>query len=895
MPQVEKDKRPDPDILLSQIEADERKQKRGKLKIFFGSSAGVGKTYAMLQEAHRRQREGADVLVGIVETHGRQETLQLLEGLPILPRRSLSHRNVTMSEFDIDEVLKIRPDILLLDELAHSNAPGSRHPKRWQDVEELIQAGIDVYTTLNVQHLESLNDVISSITGISVRETVPDRLFDEADNIVLVDTPPDELLARLRDGKVYIAPGANERSVQNFFRKTNLQSLRELALRRTADYVDIDSDEQRRREGLRTPNAVGEKIMVCVGSDAFAAKLVRTGRRLATGLKSPWLVTYVETPVAEAQDLRSRQHIQHVLHNAETNGAEVVTLTGTRVGDELINYARNNGITKIVIGKSGKPYWASIFKKNLAEFIVTESGDIDVYIVTTPAALSVAFNRRRVMPMSRHEGMRYGYAAILVSAITFGAYQTEFFFTNMDTIMLYLIGVMVTAAGLGRGPSLLYSVLCVSAFNFFFTEPRFTFNVYDSSYWLTFTVMFLTSVTISSLATKLRDQLMLARRREHETQIFYNLTRELTATRTREEMSETVIRRISQTIGGDICIWYPGKKGMLELVYGSETGDFFKEEVVADWCYKNGQPAGLGTNTMPSACLYYLPVTGTNMTLGVVGIRPKNDIFLHGQALIMETFVSLLGSALERSETAEAAEQAGLLAEKERVRNILLSSVSHDLRSPLAAITGAADTLLQEPHDTNSETAQRLLRSIRHEAARLTKVVSNLLEITRIEGGRLKLNVHPYFPPEIIGSAAESCRETLKNHKLLLKSLQDIPFVNMDGLLISQVIQNLLENATSHTPPGTEITVFADMYNNGLRISVSDNGPGIPPGQEREIFKKFATFDQGDRPKGAGLGLAICQAIVSAHMGRIYAETNRTGGARFVIELPSELTIPELS
>lgn len=889
MPKAEKEKRPDPAVLLSQIEEDEKRQKRGKLKIFFGSSAGVGKTYAMLQEAQRRRKEGLDIMIGVVETHERQETKQLLDGLAVLPLKDIDHRGVKIKELDLDAALKRKPAILLVDEFAHTNAPGCRHLKRWQDVEELLSAGIDVYTTLNVQHLESLNDVVGSITGILVREMVPDSIFDEADDIVFVDTPPDELLNRLRDGKVYIAPGANERAVQNFFKKTNLQSLRELALRRTADYVDAETDDQRRREGLSTPNIAGDRIMVCIGPDMFASKLVRTAKRLASALKAPWDAVYIETPAASTQDTRLRQHIQHVLASAERNGAEIVSLQGTRVGDELVNYARNRGITKLIIGKSIQPKWRELFGKKLTEYVIEHSGDIDVYVVTTPAALSMAFNRKKSLQLPKKWWKDYVYSVATVALVTIASYPLQSWLSHMDIIMLYLIGVMSVSAWLGRMPSLLYAVLSVSAFNFFFTEPKFTFNVYDSSYWLTFLVMFCTSIVISTLATKLRDQVLLSRRREHETQMFYGLTKELTATRTREDMSEALIRRLTETAGVEVSIWYPDGKGFLNMAYGEVTGDHFKEETVVKWCFDNAQVAGVGTDTMPSAARYYLPIRGTNMTLGVVGVKPKDDLMLPDQTVMIETFVDLLGSALERSETAETAEKAKMLAEKEKMRSILLSSVSHDLRSPLAVITGAADTLLQDTYLAKNA----LLKSIRQEASRLTRVVSNLLDITRIEGGQLKLNMHPYYPAEIIGSAVASCAETLKHHKLSLNVEDQLPFIKMDGLLISQVIQNLLENAAHHTPPGTEVTVEAEMHKGGLRLVVSDNGPGIPIGQEKEIFNKFATFAQGDRPKGAGLGLSICQAIIMAHLGRIYAENKKELGSRFVVELPAKLTMQE--
>lgn len=878
--------RPDPSLLLSQIEADERRQKRGKLKIFFGSSAGAGKTYAMLAEAHRLKKEGVDVLAGIIETHGRHETEELLRGLPQLPRREINHRGVVIHEFDLDEALKRKPALLLVDELAHTNAPGSRHPKRWQDIEELLSAGIDVYTTVNVQHLESLNDVIGSVTGIPVRETVPDTFFDDADEVTLVDTPPDEILKRLKEGKVYIAPGANERAVQNFFKKTNLLSLRELALRRTAEYVDADTDEYRERQGL-AGNTAGDKILVCVGPDIFAAKLVRTGKRLAAAHKASWTALYIEKP--GHHDERLRQHVHAVLQSAERNGAHIVTLQSAHIGDEIIAYARRKGITKIIIGKSLRPRWQEMFRLNLTEFILHQSGDVDVYVVTTPATLSAAFNLKKSIQPPRLWGLDYLLTAAVIAACTaVGFYLKEIVFSNIDVIMLYLVGAVAVATWLGRGPALLYSALVVGCFNYFFTEPLYTFNVHDSRYWLTFIVMFFASFVVSTLAARLREQVSLSRRREHETQMLYTLTRELTSVATRTEMSAALIESVAESIGAAANIWYPDAGGPLLQQYGNQVGDPLKEQTVAQWAFDHAIPAGLGTDTMPSAACYYIPVIGTRATLGVVGIFPRDEerSLLPDQIVMLQSFAGLLASAIERVEAANASEKAQVLAEKERLRNTLLSSVSHDLRSPLSAITGAADTLLQTQKND-------LLVSIRQEAFRLTRIVNNLLDITRIEGGQLKLNMTPYDPSEIIGAAIESCRDKLKDCALVLSVPGNLPFIKMDGLLVSQLIQNLLENAAHHTPVGTEVAVHAEVKEGCFRMSVSDNGPGIPQGQEKEIFNKFATFSYGDKPKGTGLGLAISQAIAAAHHGRIWAENRKEGGARFVFELPSELIIRE--
>lgn len=891
MNQTENHKRPDPTDLLNQIEVDEQRLKRGKLKIFFGSSAGVGKTYAMLQEAHRRKAEGLDVLIGIIETHERVETKKLVEGLPQLGLREIDHRGVKVWEFDIDAALKRKPAILLVDELAHTNAPGCRHPKRWQDVEELLASGIDVYTTLNVQHLESLNDVVEGITGIPVREMVPDLLFDEASDVIFVDTPPDELLNRLKEGKVYIAPGANERAIQNFFRKTNLQSLRELALRRTADYVDVGTDDQRRREGLSTPNVAGDRIMVCIGPDIFAAKLVRTAKRLAAALKSPWTAVYIERADESAQDLRMRQHIQQVMQSAERNGAETVTIQGNRVGDEIINYARSRGMTKIVIGKSVASPLRDLLQKKLTDFVIKNSGDIDVYVVTTPSSfLSSTFNGKKIYSLRDVWMMGYVFSFLTAAGCVGLGYLVRAYVSSNDVVMIFLIGAVIVAARMGRGPALFYSLLSVSAFNYFFVQPVFSFNVADTSYWLTFLVMFFACYVISAQSLRLRDQAKLAKRRENETQTFYNLTKDLAGARTHKKMGQTLIGCVSDVIHADANIWYPDSEAILKLSVGDVIGDHFKEETVAKWCFDYATPAGLGTDTMPSSAYYYLPLRGTKETLGVVGIKPNTTIglLLPDQTLMLQTFAGLLASALERSLTADAAEKSKIIAEKEKVRNILLSSVSHDLRSPLAAITGAADTLLQAPQLDKS-----LISSIRREASRLTRIVNNLLDITRIEGGNLKLNMQTYFPAEIIGSAVEACRTALKDHTLLLNVPDNLPLIKMDGLLMSQVIQNLLENATHHTPAGTKITVEAGIVLGAFRINVSDNGPGIQAGQEKEIFNKFATFAHGDRPKGVGLGLAICHAIVTAHQGRIWAENNIGGGSQFIIELSAQSIVPE--
>ena len=889
----------DPNTLLEQVEADERRSRRGKLRIFFGSSAGVGKTYAMLQAAQRQLALGRDIIAGVIETHGRAETEAVRAGLPMLPRRISEHRGTVLNEFDLDAALLRRPSLILIDELAHTNVPGSRHPKRWQDVEELLAAGIDVDTTLNVQHLESLNDVVASITGIAVQETIPDTLFDEADQVVLVDTPPDELLQRLRDGKVYIAPGANDRAVDNFFRKTNLLSLRELALRRTADHVDADTDDERLRQGLPTQNMAGDRLLVCIASDRLAVRLVRTTRRLAASFKAPWTVVTVEPSRVNAGPPPNTRQLQVALQNAERNGARLVVLQGTRIGEEIMAYARTHGITKIIIGRPRQSAWSQLLQPNLVDYIIRESGEIDVYVVTGPQTGMVP--QDKVAGSAGWGGNWAGnwpgnfralanevvFGVLSVAVVTAVGWGLRGSIAAADMIMGYLIGSLIIAATMGRWAAITYSILSVTALNFFFVEPIFTFNVYDRSYWLTFSVMLLASLLISSQAIRLRQQAAQARARERKTQNFYQLTRALAATRGQAVIAALAIKHIDGTVPGTGVVWLPDTSGSLQSI-GIVKGDLQKEETAARWCYEKGQEAGLGSDTLPSAAGFYLPLKGTDRQFGVLAAYPDHadGPFSADDNDKLETFASLLASALERAVSAERAELAGLEREREHLRGLLLSSVSHDLRTPLATIAGAAEMLAARPAVAGEAQAAGLAQSISDGAARLSRIVGNLLDVTRLESGDLRLNIEDYMPAEIIGSAIEVCRPSLAGHPFTTAVSADLPLVPIDGLLIQQLLVNLLENAVRHTPPGTAIHIDAKTSESDLLISVCDKGPGIPQGEDKRIFTKFATYPRGDQPKGTGLGLAICDGIARAHGGRIWAQNQSTGGACFTVALP---------
>jgi two-component system sensor histidine kinase KdpD len=878
--------RPDPDALLKQINVDTKQARRGKLKIFFGSCPGVGKTYAMLRSAHERIKDGVDVVAGIVETHQRLDTLKLLEGLPTLPALNLSHRGINLTELDLDAAKARKPDILLVDELAHTNASGARHPKRWNDVVELLDAGIDVYTTLNVQHIESLSDIVAGTTGIWVKETIPDSIFDTADDIILVDINVDELLKRLQDGKVYIAPDVRARALENFFRQRNLIALREMALRRTAERVDAQMYALDPALQASDATPVADKIMVCIGPDALSAQLVRTAKRMATSLKAPWVAVYVENIRHYQLDRSGHQATQQVARMAERLGGKSATIQGDNVVDDIIAYAKTNHITKIIIGKPIKPVWKTALFGSLADKIIHRSDYIDVYVVTGVATKSPVVKKRT---LKSFKPSLYAWAILSLLLLTAVGMAVGDLITPIDQALIYMAGVVVVATKFGRGPSFFYALLSVISFNFFFIPPLFSFNIYDRSYWMTFVVMLLTSWVITNQASRLRMQAVFARKRERDTQSFYLLTRELASTRGREAISIAATKHVADMIGVKVAVWVPDEEGQLTSIIGQlPRTSLIKETSVLKWCFDNGQVAGRRTSTMPSATGLYFPMIAT---LGVCGVMAviADDVereFSADEITTLETCASLLASALERANNAEHAEQSKVDVEREKLRTTLLSSVSHDLRTPLSSITGASSMIVADIDELPRETVRDLGRSIHKEAERLSHIVNNLLEVTRLESGALQLNKQPYFIEELIGSALASLDTVLSKHHVTPKSEGDLPLVLVDGILIEQLLINLLENAARYTPVGSKITISAIRKDDSILISVTDNGPGIPVGDEQKIFDKFFSILQNNAQKGTGLGLAICASIAKIHHGEIWVESPPQGGARFCFTLP---------
>jgi two-component system sensor histidine kinase KdpD len=889
------DQRPDPDALLARVQAEQPDQHHGRLKIFFGACAGVGKTYAMLEAARKRRAEGVDVVAGYVQTHGRKETDALLEGLEILPRRTVIYRGIDLREFDLDAGLQCKPALILIDELAHTNAEGLRHNKRWQDVVELLDAGIDVYSTVNVQHVESLNDVVAQITGIVVRETIPDSVLERADEIELVDLPPDDLLQRLKEGKVYI-PEQAERAAAHFFRRESLVALRELALRQTADRVNADVQVARRGRAAVEPWATAERLLVCVGPSPLSARVVRIARRMAAGLHAEWLAVYVETPSRTALSDQSRAAVRSNLRLAERLGAETATLTGEHVADEIVAFARRRNVTKIIIGKSDQPRWRDVLFGSVVDDLIRRSGDIEVHVVKGAPEPQVRPAVRRTP--RKINWRQYGWATGIIALCTAAAWVASAHLSPVNVTMIYLLGVALVAARFSAGPAVYASVLAVAGFDFFFVPPYYRFAVADAEYLVTFAVMLIIALLISSLIERIRRQAEAARTRYHRTAALYFMSRQLAAAPDTAALVRVAARHIGDVFGGEVLILLPQADGRL-APHSGPAGSFAElsnERGAAEWVFQHRDWAGRGTDTLPSVQGLYVPLIASDRTLGVLALRPKQPDWLlePDQRHMLETFATQLAIALERTQFAEQAERARLQVEAEQMRSTLLSSVSHDLRTPLATIAGAASALLDNPDGIRADLRRELLLSIYDEGARLNQLVGNLLEMTRLESGNVQLNREWYPLEELLGSALTRLERVVSRHTLETDLPADLPLVYVDGVLLEQVFMNLLENAVRYTPTGTPIRVAAHAQAEQVLVAVLDQGSGLQPGTETEIFRKFYR----DRPPtdrtGSGLGLAICETIVRLHGGTIGAENRPEGGARFWFTLPRSQPPPAM-
>jgi len=884
------DQRPNPDALLDKILRDEEKAQRGKLKLFFGASAGVGKTYSMLSTARQIRAQGRDVVVGIVETHGRAETMALLDGLEVLPLKEVEYRGKILREFDLDGALKRKPALILVDELAHSNVEGSRHPKRWQDIEEFLAAGIDVLTTVNVQHLETLNDIVGGITGIRVQETVPDKVFDQADEVVLVDITPDELLQRLKEGKVYL-PQQAEGAIRNFFRKGNLIALRELSLRRTADRVDDQMRTYRLEQSIETVWQTKGSLLVCVGPHRGSKKIVRSASRIASQLDVDWHAVYVETPRLQRLPEAERARILSTLRLAHELGGNTATLAGQDAAETVVDYARSHNLGKIIVGRDSVKSWVP-WKRSFADRIGQLSSDMDVIQIAQESPedrMRSPAERRIWREGSGTSWPSYVWAVAICAATTVLATLVQPYFALANVVMLFLLAVVLVAVRFGRGPAVMASFVSVALFDFFLVPPRLSLAVSDVQYLLTFAVMLSVALIIGQLTASLQYQARVATQRESRLRALYEMARDLSAVLLPEQIIALSHKFVESTFGVKVGVLLADEHDTLQApVMTDDAGPVSAIDYgIAQWSFDHVEPAGFSTDTLPGSPMLYLPLIAPMRTRGVLAVEPINPrwLMIPEQRRQLDAFAALIATALERVHYIQVAQEATLRIESERLRNSVLSALSHDLRTPLTTLVGLADALtLTKP--ALSGTQFEMAGAIREQAFRMNALVNNLLDMARLQAGDVKLNRQWQPLEEVVGSALKAREQQLSSHRIHVALPPDLPLLEFDAVLIERVFCNLLENAAKYTPPGSEIRIEARIEGYEVQISVSDNGPGLPPGKEEAIFEKFTRGEKESVTPGVGLGLAICRAIVEAHKGRIWAENIPAGGARFIFTLP---------
>ena len=888
--------RPTPEELLARVKAEEADARRGKLKIFFGYAAGVGKTYAMLEAAHREKKEGVDVVVGYIEPHARPETEALVPGLECLPAKQIPYRGINLREFDLDAALARKPELLLVDELAHTNAEGLRHAKRWQDVEELLEAGINVYSTLNVQHVESLNDIIGKITGMVVRETLPDSVLEKADDIELVDLPPEELLDRLKEGKVYV-PQQAERALQNFFQKSNLAALRELSLRQAAKQIHVEVESARRQKAASVPWATADRLLVCVGPSPTTARVIRTAKQMATALDASWLAVCVEQTGIASNPAASQRVADH-LRLAERLGAETVTLTGADVAETILDFARTHNVTKILIGKTLLPRWKRLFRSAVVDALLEDSGDIDVYVIQGKEEDRPAQVVPR--PAGRVRWRDYFAAGgVVLAGSLVAAWLHHLQLAEANIVMIFLAVVAFVAFRFGRGPAIWASVTSVLIFDVFFVPPELSLTVHDTQYLFTFAVLLAIGILISTLTARLQAQLGSGTQRERRTLALFRLGKQLSALAGDVFLVGAAGQHLREMVGGEVAIYLKDDKNLPVVALGEQTS-IAKHPVsgpAAHWVMTHDQIAGRGTDTLPNAAALFVPLSGSQQPLGAIAVRVEATDWLlqPEQRQWLESCANQLALALERDRMTVAAGDARVKAEAEQIRSTLLSSVSHDLKTPLAAIAGACSSLLQSEPSADG-TRRELLETISQEASRLNRLLENILQISRLDSGAVSPNKQWHLLEDIIGSALHRTRGDLERHPADVRINPQVPLIFVDGLLLEQVFVNLLENAAHYTPADTRIEITGNVDGKTLVISVADNGPGLTPGTEEKVFDRYYRGTTGaDSGRGSGLGLAICRAIVKLHGGSIEATRRVGGGAQFLIRLPLADNPPHVS
>lgn len=889
--------RPDPDALLARMRDADGRQQRGRLKIFLGASPGVGKTFAMLEAARAAAVGGRDVVAGVVETHGRADTAALLQGLERLPLVQHAYRGKVLEEFDLEAALVRRPSLILIDELAHTNVTGSRHAKRWQDVRELLAAGLDVSTTVNIQHIESLNDVVAQITGVTVRETIPDAILDEADELELVDVSPDVLLERLKAGKVYL-PAQAERALEHFFTRGNLMALRELALRRTAQQVDAEMLDWREEAGIHRAVPAAERVLVAIPASPNAPRLVRAGWRLATALRAECLVLHVETAAVRNASEADRRAVVDALRLAEELGARAQTVTGIDVGTELIAWAREENVTRVVVGHSREAAWMRHFRRSPLDRLLAAHEGIDVHVLALREASAGPRGGARRSPW-RGSVREYAFALCWVAVAAGFGFLVRDVLSTTDIAMSFLLSVAVAGARSRPGPGVAAAVASIAVFDFAFVPPYYTFAVSDGRYLVTFVVMLLVAVAVSRLTSRSREQAVAARARERQTGALLELAQELALATGPGFVAEAVGRRVRDSIGAEVAVLVTGSGDSLELAAPSTILLDDKELTVARWARDRRESAGFGTATLPTASAFWAPLAVAGGAVGALGVRPPIGELLREpeRRQFLDAVAGQAAMALERLRLVDRAQHDQVEIEGERLRSALLSSLSHDLRTPLAAVEGAASTLRRDLDLVAPSVREELLSTILDEAHRMGRLIGNLLDMVRVESGSLQVQREWQSMEEVVGVALLRLDSVLEPFQTTLDVPADLPLIRIDGLLIEQVLVNLIENAVRYAGAGGEIAIAAHRVGDHLEVTVGDRGPGVAPEDLERIFEKFQR-GTGVAAGGIGLGLAICRAILLAHGGVIQASAREGGGLLVTFTLPlsaeQPTPVPEL-
>jgi two-component system sensor histidine kinase KdpD len=892
---AEREGRPSPEALL----AAAKQEGRGQLKIFLGAAPGVGKTYEMLLSAQARRRDGVDVVVGVVEAHGRRETEVLMEGLEVIPRRQVDYKGHLLAEMDLDAILKRRPQLVLVDELAHTNAPGSRHPKRYLDVEELIAAGIDVFTTLNIQHVESLNDIVARITRIRVRETVPDSILDQADDIEVVDLSPEDLIKRLREGKVYV-PHQAERAIRHYFSSGNLTALRELALRRTAQRVDEQLLSHMRAHAIAGPWAAGERVLVCVSEAPNTAGLIRYAKRVADRLQVPWTAIYVETARTQRLTDVERDRISDHLRMAERLGASTITIPGRNIADEVVAYAAENNITQIVIGKSNRSRWFEIMHGSVVHELVRKTGQISVHVISAEDSEPVPAKSVQTRP--RPEPPRIepylGSAGAVAVALGIGL-LLKHFIAVQNISLVFLTAVLTSAIAWGLLPSLFAAIASVLAYNFFFLPPIHSLSVADPENGIALFFFLVVAVIVSNLTARTRSQILAARSRARTTAELYAFSRKVAGIGGLDDLLWATAYQVSSMLDVRTVLLMPVKdREGLEVASGYPPEDQLDDAdmAAARWTWEHNRSAGRGADTLPGTKRLFLPLRTGSGPVGVIGIDRDvpGPLLTPDERRLLDALADQAAVAIERISLARGLAEARVLAETERLRAALLTSISHDLRTPLASILGAVSSLRSFPERYSASERDELLATLQEEAERLNRFVSNLLDMTRLESGAIELKLELIDVAEIVGSALQRAGNVLAGHHVDVNLEPHLPMLRIDAVLFEQVLFNLLDNAAKYSPSGSRIDVRASRDGELIEIEVVDEGPGIPPADLERIFDKFYRVQAQDRRRaGTGLGLAICRGFVEALGGSIVARNRRDrSGAVLTIRMP---VVPEVA